>query len=89
MRVAERIDGVLLRWTARRWHRLIVRVLCRAHEDRVITARQLQILTRAFDPLNRDGAVGRLPRVVEPSFVLPWPAVSKDRLSVVRREKAH
>jgi hypothetical protein len=80
----EQIDGVILRSTARRWHRLIVRVLCRAHTEGVITTRQLQILTREFDP-RQDGTVGRLPRVVDPRFADIRPAAQKD-LALVRRE---
>lgn len=74
----EQIDGVILRWTARRWHRLIVRVLCRAHAEGVITSRQLRILTRAFDPTVVDSGIAD-PR--------PAQAFRKDvGLSIVRRD---
>ena len=72
------LDRWLLWWTARRWNRLIARVLCRAYSDGVISSQQLHILTREFDP-TQDGTVGRLPRVTEPQFAprdraLKWPA---------------
>jgi hypothetical protein len=63
------IDGWILRLTARRWNRLIARVLCRAYSDRVITSKQLHILTREFDP-TQDGTVGRLPQVAEPRWAV-------------------
>jgi hypothetical protein len=61
------IDGWILRLTARRWNRLIARVLCRAYTDRVITSKQLHTLTREFDP-TQDGTVSRLPKASEPRW---------------------
>jgi hypothetical protein len=77
------IDGWILRLTARRWNRLIARVLCRAYSDRVITSKQLHTLTREFDP-TQDGTVSRLPQVTEPR----WAVVTHGLHGTPRREPA-
>lgn len=59
------IDALILRSTARRWHRRIVRVLCRAHATHLISSRQVHLLIRAFDP-TQDSPAGQWPHLVRP-----------------------
>lgn len=44
------LETLILKLTHRLWNRQISRILCRAYEDRVISASQLHLLASVFDP---------------------------------------
>lgn len=56
------LKALILKWTHRLWNRQIARILCRAHEERLITSEQLHQLLAAFDPTQNHIVYG--PRVL-------------------------
>jgi hypothetical protein len=54
------MQRLVARLTRRRpWNTIASTILCRAHEQGIITSQQLHLLTREFDP-TQQGTVSRL-----------------------------